>query len=178
VHVFHGCFTGLVAARTPPNVFHGVFHAARSLRGVFHACNWRHSVRCPGRSPRDEDAKMKPQNEKGKTKTPRSGRAVRGANLHSKTCTMVERSCQYGNAPSLSIDTRAAVRQFYVGSIHPPPAPFGDGERISFLPCPRQRRTGRQSRPRSFPFAAEEVLPCAISAMQRQWRTPCAAHCN
>jgi hypothetical protein len=46
-----------------------------------------------------------------------------------------------------------------VGSIHPPPAPYWDGERINDL-RPRHWRTGRQGRPRSLPFVDEEVFSC------------------
>ena len=45
---------------------------------------------------------------------------------------------------------------------------------VSIQPVPRHWRTGRQGRPRSFPFADEEVLSCAISAMRKQWRARCA----
>jgi Glyoxalase superfamily protein len=69
--------------------------------------------------------------------------------------------------------------QPYNRSIHPPPAPFGDGERINLSPRPRHWRTGRQGRPRSPPFADREVLPCAISAnakaMARSLRAALAA---
>ena len=56
-----------------------------------------------------------------------------------------------------------------LGSIHPPPAPIGDGERINLFRALAIWRTGRQGRPRSHPFADEEVLSCAISAMRRPW---------
>ena len=66
------------------------------------------------------------------------------------------------------------VRKLIAGPIHPPPAPSGNGERINLSPHPRHWRTGRQGWHRSFPFADREVLSCAISAMQRSWRIPCA----
>jgi hypothetical protein len=61
-----------------------------------------------------------------------------------------------------------------LGSIHPPPAPIGDGERINLFRALAIWRTGRQGRPRSHPFADEEVLSCAISAMRRPWPVRCA----
>jgi hypothetical protein len=76
---------------------------------------------------------------------------------------------------SFELTRHPSVRQNSdTGLIHPLPAPFGDGERIDFLPHPRHGRTGRQRRLRSFPFADEEVLSCAISAMRKPWRTFCA----
>ena len=45
---------------------------------------------------------------------------------------------------------------------------------VSIRSAPRHWRTGRQGRPRSFPFADEEVFSCAISAMRKPWRIPCA----
>src|ERR1700751_2513172 len=45
---------------------------------------------------------------------------------------------------------------------------------VSIRSAPRHWRTGRQGRPRSFPFADGEVFSCAIFAMRKQWRVPCA----
>jgi len=70
---------------------------------------------------------------------------------------------------SFSVDTTFGPAPNGPGLIHPLPAPFGDGERINFLPNPRHGRTGRQRRLRSFPFADEEVFSCAISAMRKPW---------
>ena len=72
------------------------------------------------------------------------------------------------------VDDGRVLRHLPRGSIHPPPAPFGDGERINLSPRPRHWRTGRQGRHRSPPFADREVLSCAISAMRKPWRIPCA----
>jgi Glyoxalase superfamily protein len=38
-----------------------------------------------------------------------------------------------------------------------------------------RRKMGRQCRPRSFPFADEDVLSCAISATRKLWRALCDA---
>jgi hypothetical protein len=58
--------------------------------------------------------------------------------------------------------------------IHPPPAPFGDGERINFAPpLAIGERVGKAG-PDLFRFADDEVLSCAISAMRKPWRVPCA----
>jgi hypothetical protein len=51
--------------------------------------------------------------------------------------------------------------------------PLGDGKRINLFGTPRRWRTGRQCRLRSFPFADEEVLSCAI-AMRKLWHARCA----
>jgi hypothetical protein len=52
--------------------------------------------------------------------------------------------------------------------------PSGNGERINlFRTLAIGERVGN-GRPRSFPFADEEVLSCAISAMRKLWHARCA----
>jgi hypothetical protein len=52
--------------------------------------------------------------------------------------------------------------------------PLGDGERINlFRTLAIGERVGNAG-PDLFPFADEEVLSCAISAMRKQWHARCA----
>jgi hypothetical protein len=59
---------------------------------------------------------------------------------------------------SLRLTFGAVARNSKDWSIYPPPAPFLGWRTYQFSSHPRHWRTGRQGRPRSFPFADEKVL--------------------
>jgi hypothetical protein len=71
--------------------------------------------------------------------------------------------------------TRRCAQSSSPGLIHPLPAPYGDGERIDLLSHAFAigERVGNAGSD-LFRSPMKEVLSCAISAMRRQWRVPCA----
>jgi hypothetical protein len=59
-------------------------------------------------------------------------------------------------------------------SIHPPPAPLGDGERINFLRALAIGERVGKAGPDLFRSPMKRMLSCAIFAMRKSWRARCA----